>query len=187
MLQRSSWLHRPECRTQSAVPPPSFCSKTHLVIQTDQRSDNLNLCVCFCLGKVHVSDARLTSAECKHIGCKFEYDPRGKQVVLLQYRLCVSPVGPGSCSSHNNSSGSRRHVTKGPPTTGGNENQSLHGPAGGPLPPKGDVNTVDWVLKNISSACVTAMERERERGLGGGHTGCPGWPGSMKPPREVPR
>lgn len=37
-------------------------------------------------------------------------------------------------------------------------------PSGGDPATQGDVNTVDWVLKNISSACVTATERERERG-----------------------
>lgn len=61
---------------------------------------------------------------------------------------------------------------------------------GGPAT-QGDVDTVDWVLKNISSACVTATERGRERGgvcgVTGAAPGCPGWPGSIKAPREGPR
>lgn len=38
-----------------------------------------------------------------------------------------------------------------------------HAPLWGDPATQGDVNTVDWVLKNISSACVTARERERVR------------------------
>ena len=65
-------------------------------------------------------------------------------------------------------------------------------PSGGDPATQGDVNTVDWVLKNISSARVTARGRERERGsvCGGvaeGACGCPGWPVGIKPPGEVPR
>lgn len=42
VLQRSSWLHRAECRTQSTIPCPHFqqiCRKIHLEMQTDERSD----------------------------------------------------------------------------------------------------------------------------------------------------
>lgn len=70
------------------------------------------------------------------------------------------------------------------------QNQYL-APLQGDPATQGDVNTVDWVLKNISSACVTARERERERecvlGVMEAVCGCPGWPVCIKPPREVPR
>lgn len=44
------------------------------------------------------------------------------------------------------------------------KNQCLYAPLGGDPATQGGVDTVDWVLKNLSSACVTATERERERG-----------------------
>lgn len=50
---------------------------------------------------------------------------------------------------------------------------------------QGDVNTVDLVLKNISSAYVTARERERERG--GSWRAFADGQGVGSPPREVPR
>lgn len=64
-----------------------------------------------------------------------------------------------------------------------------YAPLGDPAT-QGDVNTVDWVLKNVSSVRVTARERKREGvcvGVMEGVCGCPEWPVCIKPPREVPR
>lgn len=53
-------------------------------------------------------------------------------------------------------------MSPGGPQTHSPPKSILHAPQGDPAT-QGDVNTVNWVLKNISSVCVTARGRERER------------------------